>query len=347
MSFFAPDEHFILMDKNQANFWEQPPALEGYISEDDLRMLYDCGIRTAYMFDMKWNSIETSKGVYDWHYADDYVERATRLGYKVLIPSSTYIPQWFPDDWYLWDASGKPFDHHDVAPDTKHAISPWNSEAREYELRFLELLHHRYLATNVLVINSYTLAGETLLPNELACYDPHALASFHAMYGNGEMPANDGRTAAWLKSTYIALLLAQQSILVDTPSREIFTMLHPQLVEFHRPFSNGCDWIADILEQYNSIVKPSVINHIYYTYTMWTNKHQLMCEWAATYHEQVWGGAEYCEGLPMTTPQAIKNGNRGQILAPCYPGIHEKIEPWMINNLKVAAAQWQASEVMV
>ena len=121
-------------------------------------------------------------------------------------------------------------------------------------------------------------------------------------------------------------------------------MLHIAIAHFNNLYGNGCNWIEDILQAYVDNLPGVKINHIYYTWTQWEQYWKQMNSWRQRFNENVFGGAEYAEGLPQTTPRAIANGLRGQILAPCYPGLHDHIEQWMLDNIQASIATWNSSK---
>jgi hypothetical protein len=111
-------------------------------------------------------------------------------------------------------------------------------------------------------------------------------------------------------------------------------MLHPAIGDMQNLYGNGCNWIAEILSHLHKNLPHIQINHIYYTWVQWRQYWNKMNTWKIAFDENVFGGAEYCEGLPTTTPLALQNGLRGLIVAPCYPNIHDHVEPWMLENIK-------------
>jgi hypothetical protein len=133
-------------------------------------------------------------------------------------------------------------------------------------------------------------------------------------------------------------------VLAAQPEREIWMMLHPAIANFAGLYGNGNRWIESILLNLKTQLEPVTINHIYYTWIQWQPYWQVMNSWRERFDERVFGGAEYAEGLPITTPHAIQQGLRGQILAPCYPGIHDHVEPWMLDNIRTAQCLWASKD---
>ncbi len=344
MGFLNNDEFFLLMDIaavgdfNPLRYDLKPTKRYNHIPLDDLKKLSDVGVRTTLPFQCIWDEIETAKGVYDWSYFDNYVNNATKAGMKTILftPTAGY-PSWFPDEYFVWCEDGV----------HREALSPWNDEAQEVYFDFVDRLTKRYSSRNhCMVVSSQLSVGETVLLNVPAFYDPAAVKSFQQFADTDQMPAKgDNQTEVWLRESYIKLIIRQQAFLADTQWREIFVMLHPAIADFGF-YGNGNNWIEEILFELKTQLEPVNINHIYYTWIQWSQYWWIMNKWRDQFDEHVFGGAEYAEGLPMTTPAAIQNGLRGQIIAPCYPGIHDKLESWMVENIRTAQNQWLQSKMV-
>jgi len=343
MSFLHEDEFFLLMDLRQTGAMRPDGSLDfnsidltvDHISDESMKQLRDVGVQTTMPFDCKWGEFEPSNGAYNWRYYDEYVAKAERCGLKTLLFTPTHYPDWFPDDWYVWDV------HRKVH---KEALSPWCEEAQAANSEFNKLLIDRYASESVMVISAQLRCGETVLLNEAAFYDPHAVKSFKRVYGSDSQPVpGDPATEDWLETSYVQMLVDQQRILRDNQSQhEIWMMLHPAIADFPGLYGNGNKWIESILHALKYTLEPVTINHIYYTWIQWQQYWPIMNSWRQRFDENVFGGAEYAEGLPITTPHAINQGLRGQIIAPCYPGIHDKLQPWMLENIRNAQSQWLA-----
>jgi hypothetical protein len=331
MGFLEENEHFLLMDVA----YSRPPEGEWniHLNDRDMAALRGVGIKTALPFGCRWDKIEPSKGIYDWSELDTYVERVHNLGMKVVLFTPSFYPQWFPDDWYVKTASGI----------NKGALSPWCMEAMDYYQKFIELMKVRYTFPTTMVALSHLSDGETYLLNEAAFYDDHAIECYKRIYGEKAFPVpNDLDTEKWFKSYLIGMMLRLQRPLVETPHREIWAMAHPAIANFDL-YGNGCKFIPDVLHAYQTCLNPSTINHIYYTWIQWPMYWPLMNEWSIKYNENIFGGAEYTEGLATTTPAAIQQSLRGQIIAPCYPGSHQSVDAEMLSRIKAANALWESA----
>jgi hypothetical protein len=340
MPFLKDDEFFLHMDIAAAGDYDplryplMPNKFYTHRTLDELKSLREVGVQTTMPFQCIRKEIETSPGVYDWKYLDDYVNQAFKAEMKTILFTTTCgYPDWLPDEYFVKCADGV----------HREALSPWNDEAMCDDITFTKKIMGRYSSKNCLIANSQLSVGETILLNIPAFYDDKAIQSFREFTDSEDSPEpNEGRTEAWLLDSYQKLLVRQQRVLATNQFKEIFVMLHPAIADMGF-YGNGCKWIPDILGELRRQIPGVTINHIYYTWIQWPQYWPIMNEFRERYKENVFGGAEYTEGLPVTAPIAIENGLRGQIVAPCYPGIHDHIEPWMLENLRVAQKQWEDS----
>lgn len=325
-SFFDPDEHFILMDINTIE--------EKLMTPDDLKAFRDAGIRTAEGFQLNWDWVEPEKGVYNWRYLDDYVERVLGCGMKAILKCYTFGPPWLPDAWCVKIASG-------IA---HGCVSPFNEEAVGYALEFYKKVRDRYNQPGkVLVFNSWFSNGETMFSNEPAWFDDAAIASYQKMYGADARPeVGNPLSEAWLKKTLIDFMVAQTQILGENETKEVHTCLHPAIADFPGLYGNGNAWIEDLIAEYHRL--GFVTHHLYYTWIQWGYLWGKMREWARKYNEQMWGGAEGAQNVMTTTPFAIENGLRGLYIGPLHPFYQYKhAEGWMLENIRKANDRWERS----
>ena len=348
MSFLQDDEFYLLMDNpwhGDGDPLRSPPMPQfttQHIAEEGLKKLAGVGIRTTMPFECIWSEIEYEKGKYNWAYLDDYVNRAARVGMKTILYTPMHgYPDWFPDSYFTQckDAEGNLVVH-------REALSPWNWDALSELNEFNRLMMKRYSSKYCLVANSQLSCGETVLLNEPAFYDPLAVKSFQEFSDTEEQPdKDDGMTNVWLLDSYLKMLAYQQTLLAQNEFKEIFVMLHPAIADMPALYGNGCNFIEDILTELTRTIEGVKINHIYYTWIQWGQYWGLMNHWRQRFNEDVFGGAEYSEGIPVTTPNAIAQGLRGQIISPCYPGIHDHgVEDWMLEKIRIGQATWMGSK---
>ena len=349
MPFLQDDEFFLGMDiaavgsYNPLDPIDQPIKKYNHIPAEGLKQLHDCGVRTVMPFQFIWNEMEPEQGKMDWSYLDNYVNTACKAGMKcILFTATAGYPDWMPDSYFVHTpARGGTTDYHV----NRAALSPWNPEAQQVNNDLNRRIMKRYSSKYCLVVNSQLSVGETVLLNEPAFYDPMAIQSYRQYSDTDEIPnPADAMTNNWLLDSYLKMLVEQQTILAQNEFKEIFVMLHPAIADMGF-YGNGCNWIEEILNELTRKIEGVKINHIYYTWIQWHQYWAKMNYWRSRFNENVFGGAEYAEGLPTTTPLAIQNGLRGQIIAPCYPEIHDNLEPWMLENISRAQAQWMQAKV--
>lgn len=346
MPFLQDDEFFLLMDLatvgsyNPLNPIADPLRKYSHIPLEGLKQLHDCGVRTTLPFQFIWNEMEPEQGKMDWSYLDNYVNNACKAGMKcILFTATAGYPDWMPDSYFV-QISDKQGGYKPL----RAALSPWNPEAMQVNNDLNKRIMKRYSSKYCLVANAWLTCGETVLLNEPAFYDPYAIQSYQQYTDTDDIPNSaDTATNNWLLDSYLKLITEQQTILAQNEFKEIFLMLHPAIADMGF-YGNGCNWIEEILSELTRKIEDVKINHIYYTWIQWYQYWSKMNYWRSRFNENVFGGAEYAEGLPTTTPLAIQNGLRGQIIAPCYPEIHDKLEPWMLENIRIAQSAWMQSK---
>ena len=348
MPFLHENEFYLLMDNpwngdlDPLHYPNMPFNRSKHIDEDGLKQLHGVGIQTTMPFTCIWKEIETEKGVYDWSYLDDYVNRAARVGMKTILFTPTHgYPDWFPDDYFVQTRNEE---GHNVVQ--RGVLSPWNWEALGELNHFNKLMMKRYSSSRCLVASSQLSCGETVLLNEPAFYDPLAIKSYQHFADSEDLPSkDDAMTNVWLLDSYQKMLVYQQSLMAQNEFREIFLMLHPAIADMTGLYGNGCNFIEEILAELTRSIADVKINHIYYTWIQWPQYWGYMSYLRDRFHENVFGGAEYAEGIPTTTPHAIANGLRGQIIAPCYPGVHDHgVEDWMLQHIDAGQKLWMSSK---
>lgn len=348
MPFLQDDEFFLLMDLASVGSYNpldplaDPMRRYSHIPADGLKQLHDVGVRTTMPFQFIWNEMETEPGVFDWTYLDNYVNTAWKAGLKcILFTATAGYPEWFPDSYFVQTPARDGTTTFRVC---RAALSPWNPEAMQANNDLNKRIMQRYSSKYCLVANSWLTVGETVLLNEPAFYDPLAIKSYQQYADTEELPnPSDAMTNQWLLDSYLNLVVEQQRILAQNEFNEIFLMLHPAIADMGF-YGNGCNWIQEILTELTRCIEGVKINHIYYTWIQWPQYWARMNYWRSRFNENVFGGAEYAEGLPNTTPLAIQNKLRGQIIAPCYPEIHDHLETWMLDNISNAQKLWMQSK---
>lgn len=336
MKFISDDCTNIVMDQPNTGRDETWPEFDSRsIPLDGLKRLSDVGADIVLEL-VPWHRIESQRGIYDWSLPDEMVERCNRAGMKALLMMTNSVPQWCPDDWYVWDRHGKPIKWHDERElrQTWGCLSPWNAEAMEYEREYIRLCCARYNGDDAMCISAFTQDGEALLPPGLDCiYDPAAQASWRAFAGDHIYPhPKTPLTQVWMRDALTRELLAQQTIYMDMhPSRELVLQLHPVYTGW--PASGVGDvfcYVDEVLK-----LKPSKLHHIVFQAFTPAFQAQGMPSFVSKLTERgisVFTGSEWPDGLAANTPRAIQQGIRGFVTAPLHPYLkRSRIDEWVYD----------------
>jgi hypothetical protein len=316
-----PDERLLFMEM-QTDY--ATPEIR--LPEEDIRMLVDAGIKTCISFCTNWDWIEPQKGVYNFDYYDRRVELLQRAGMKVYLQCQTWFPNWLPDEWKVKGRT-------QVFSD----ISPWNSEGWKYMLDFYAKMCERYNSSTVVVMNSYLTDGETFLPNELSCFDKAALEQYQDIYH--KMPEeHDPDTDAWYNASVVRAYSDIQRVLFNNAYQEIWVTLHPALFG---QYGNGTICLPQILAALRAEFPTANISQLFCTWRQWSGLYPQMKEWSTQFNTNIFGGAEYAEGVVTSVDIAKEQGIRGLLIGPTHPYTnHRRIEPWMLDNIRTALAKW-------
>jgi hypothetical protein len=347
MTFMKDDEFFLLMDLEPAD-----GIMKGIpVDPDNLLRLRDAGIQTAVKY-LDWGAIETKKGKYDWSASDAYVEKMHNAGMKVLLCTYISPPAFFPDEWYTHFAGGRdpavPAYPNDAfgKPQKINTLSLWHAEAQAYSDAFIRKAIKHYSSDDTQLYNAQLTVGETMYHNEPAWFEDVALQAFKDYSHQDRQPfPNDPITEEWLRKTYLDTLIRQQQIFQEQGFGELWSSTHRLIAYFSGLYGNGCKWIDDMYEAYLSNFPTSQLNVIQYTYFPHGSSYwQMELNDMRLYGINIWGGAEYCEGLTPHTPIALAQGLRGLIISPIHPFTgHPQLEPWMVDAISTANGQFKAN----
>ena len=299
MPFLSDTEDFVLaMDMTGYG--------DGHFTDHDLDMLFDAGIRTLLVMDIDWNKLEPAKGKYDWSSLDAYMERATRHGFKVLVECYHDTIKWGSDHWYVWSVRGI----------QKNWISPFNREGVEYMFGFYRKMKERYTTPTSLVINSWAMEGEFLLPD----------CQIRDGAGQYQLPDRE------IHEMFTWMMVEQTRILGDNPWNDVWLMLHPH----HVPD----EWLEEIIAKYAGLGYN--VNWLLYTWKTWVPIWPFMDMLRDKYHLNMFGGAEWAEGIVDTTSHALVHGLRGLLCGPCHPFLpYKQVEPWMVSEIQKSITMFQ------
>lgn len=324
MPFLNDNEHLIHMD--MCVKYEQPKIR---LPADDIKKLVDAGITTAMSFGTDWQWIEPEMGKYDWNYYDDRIKLLTDCGMKVIFQAQTFYPYWIPENWLVKAPGNR----------VERMISPWNSGAWEYAKAYYKMVRDRYNSKDVLVMSSWLADGESLFPNRLCCYDDYALQEYKNQYGDKLPVEGDPDTTTFLVNTYIKVFAELQLIMAENEHNEIWTCMHPALL-WHVPSRELT--IEFILDSFKAMKPETTINHLYCTWSQWQHYFPWMNRIGAR-NGNVFGGAEYAQGVINNTILAIQNNVRGLLIGCCHPHTgYSKVEDWMLANIRQAVNIYRA-----
>lgn len=322
MGWIDNDEFIILMDMEpEAGITSGPN-----VSLDGLKRLRDAGIKTGIKY-VYWNKNEPSKNIFVWNDIDAWAERYHEAGMKLMLSTYTAPALWAHDDWRAMSGPGiyRP-----------GSLSIWNPEAMEASDNFMRKVCKTYNSEDILAFCGWLTNGETVYYNEPSWYDPFAMEAYHKWAGADAKPKKeDPTTEAWLKQSYTEHMVRIQKIFADTPHKEIWTAAHLVIASYTNLYGNGCNWTEDYYVAYKNNIPGVTINVIQYTYhphgAPYLNKIKAIIK---RHGIKVWGGAEYCEGLPVSTPTALETGARGLLISPIHTFTgHKTIEPWMTEAI--------------
>jgi hypothetical protein len=350
MTFICPEEFAIFMDIPQANGQR--------VSVDDLKRLHDAGIQTAFMHGTKRDYLGTKD-------IENNLGRYRNAGMKAIIPLWNFLGNVYPADYYA---------HDDAGTKLIDVFSPWNRDAYNTYLNWLDLYRQHFSSDDCLIITAQARDGEYVMPQEPAFYDDAAIADWRDAGHDGQPDITNQETHDWLKATYTRLLMDQQRILVQQPDQEIWFMLshkkalacrpewqkisdigiwmddkHMQHIGAHpRGWAYGCEWIDDYLTAFQEL-KPAQINHISYNYFPFGQSYwDKIKQDRDVFGMQEWAGAEYASGLRDGNGRlAVEHGLRGIFIGPTHPytGLIG-IQDWMLDEIKKVGrlfeeVQWQ------
>ncbi len=340
--FLRPDDHVLLMD-----VWDNPIPLH------DLRHFRDVGVKTALHF-VPWYLIETAPGVLDWTMIDAWIENDKKAGLKTLLVNNGYVPEFFPEDWYMKAHSGTVF--NSVAKTGWSILSWWNRDAQKASIDFTQRVINRYKSNpTVAHVPGLGKEGETLLvPFEDTWYDDAAIQSFTAW----AMKRHKGDIKSFNRSNFTSYKVwsevrapnstktgfhAPKPPPNDTP-RWLFDTLLPQVLAHHRLFApvswsnlhyafsweSGNFLIKDVYKALGNGVCSIQFTHFPHGNLMW----KAVLD-SNMYDTKLYVGSEWTEGMIPHTPLAIEQGIQGFVTSPIhsYSG-HKATEPWMFDTFK-------------
>lgn len=333
---FLKDDEFIVLMAHNAHRTSDDDTYHVSTLEERIRMR-EAGIQTTHE-QPAWSVLEPSQGNYNYGYLEDIINLNREAGLKSLLQISGWrVPKWIPDEWRA--------KRRDGILETE-ALSFWNEEAEEYSDAFYEKIINRYKdQKDVMFFFGEYQGGEGAYPPTWCLYDTAALEDYKKVYGSSAVPVPDSpetlawfgekildhfiRKACYFRKAYNEIWNCQQ-YLMDTWTKAFGNFKHAETLElFHKTWPK--------------------CNIVLLQYTYFDSSHNQDCKdfvdkLVEISNCEVIVEAMYCKGLPVTTPQAIAKGFRGQILHPAperFSG--EKLEDWMVENIKTSNRLWRES----
>ena len=249
-------------------------------------------------------------------------------GLKSLIQFHGWrVPKWFPNEWRGRTKKGEYED--DV-------ISMWNKEAQEYGDNMYKMLDARYMdQPDVMFFLGEWQGGEGAMRPTHCYHDQAALDDYKSIYGSSAVPdLNTEETTKWLGDKIIEHFLRRGALLYPK-YHEIWNMQQHLMDTWDKAFGNFN--IPEIMNAYRTNFPEACIVFCQATYYDSSHKQdnvEFVDMLRYTYNLEVIVEAMYCKGLPTTTPKAIAQGFRGQIVRPAFEEGALKLEDWMIANIR-------------
>lgn len=335
MRFLVDNEFIILMAHNIHRTYEGDTYHVSTL-EERIRMR-DAGIQTSHE-QPSWNSIEPSQGSYDFAYLDDMINLNREAGMKSLIQLSGWRPpKWMPNDWFPKTKDGVV---------ERDVLSFWNEEAQKYSDAFYQFMIERYKSyKDIIFFFGEWQGGEGAYPPTWCFYDNVALDDYKKTYGSSAIPEPEtSDTMDWFGKKIIEHYVRKGKFFYNAYGN-VWNEQQRLMDNWTKSFGNFVH--LDTLKTYHQLWPDCNIVLLQYTY--FDSSHDQDCKdfvdrLVDVSQCEVIVEAMYCKGLPITTPQAIAKGFRGQILHPAperFSG--EALKDWMIDNIKTSHRLWMES----
>ena len=301
----------------------------------DRKRLREVGIKTAHE-QPPWWSIEPSKGNYDFSCIDDILHKNREADMKTLFYVAGWaLPSWMPNEWRAKTIEGNY---------EKEQLSMWNEEAQQYSDKHFQMLYDKYSDPDILWIFGDYQGGEGAYPPTWCLYDAAAVDDYRKTFGTSAMPEPlHPDTMKWFGDKIIQHFVRKSSILYPRYC-EVWNMQQYLMDTWTKAFGNFVH--LDILKEYRRLWPDGNIVLLQATYYDSAHKADnvvFVDMLRDTVNCEVIVEAMFCKGLPTTTPKAIAQGFRGQLVMPAFEEGATRLEDWMVNNIKVSHDLWTKS----
>lgn len=328
MGFMLPDEHILLMNYNSSITIDATHML----TVDERSKLNELGIRTAIEYP-RWRCVEPEKGKYNFSILDNIIrlnrESCTKTIFSVC---GSELPEWMPSEWFAKQKDGKV---------RREVLSLWNRKAQDYKFSFYEKLIDKFSAPDVLFVLGEYMEGEAILPCEPSFYDDAALDNYKYWDKTSLPDINNPDTKLWLDHTAINYFIELQDLFVKQHN-EIWNMQQWLMNKWSRATINFVQ--PKLMKIYRDTFPSANIMLLQYTY--YDESHpQENVDWVKNIQQisqcETIVEAHFCAGLKETTPKAIAEGFKGQILCPVHSmSGNRKMEHWMYGEIKKSLELW-------
>jgi hypothetical protein len=333
MRFLESDEFLLLMvacEKRALGIWEGQHIL----TVPERIRLREVGIRTVHE-QPPWCWIETSKGWLDHTVMERIINRNREAGLKSLIQIPGWrIPVWVPKEWRARQENGTY---------EEEVLSLWNDEAQAHLLDTMRRLVDVYTAEDVAFFYGEWQGGEGAYPSTWPVYDECALEDYRNRFGAKEKPVPGGpQTLQWFGEKVIEHYAEVHKILYP-PYQQVWNCQQRLMDRWTKSFGNFVQ--PDILQRHRRDYPDGDIVLLQYTY--FDPSHDQDCvafvdKLVEMVNCEVIVEAMFPQGLPETTPKAIRKGFRGQIVHPALevkPGQH--LQDWEVENIRRSHEAWK------
>lgn len=325
-------------DDNRKNYRNHGYGVRQYIlTVQDRKRLYDVGIRTAHE-QPAWQTIEPSKGEYNFDYLDMLINRNREAGLKTLMQIHGWrIPYWMPKEWKARTKEG-------IIED--EVLSLWNKEAQEHGDKLYKVLdEHYWNDRDVAFFFGEWWGGEYVYPMTWCMYDDVAVEDYKSVFGSSAMPEPDTPEMLYWFGKKATEHFIHRAELLYPKFHEIWNMQQYVMDKYSKAYGNFIQ--LDLCKAYRKLHPDGCIVSCQCTYFDELHgkdsilfidflKELVNCEVIVEAH--------YCSGLPKTTPIAIAKGFRGQLVRPAYENAATFLKDSHVNNIKVSIETWRKSK---
>jgi len=328
MGFMRSDEHLLLMNYNSTVTIDATHIM----TLDERIKLNRHGIYTAIEYP-RWTRLEPQKGAYNFEPIETIIRLNREAHTKTILSvCGSELPDWMPNDWFAKQKDGKV---------RREVLSLWNKEAQDYKCKFYEKIIKEFSAPDVMFILGEYMEGEAILPCEPSFYDDAAIEDYNKYWDDSLPDINSKPTKLWLYNTALKYFVDLQKLFIQQHN-EIWNMQQWLMNTWSQSTINYVQ--PELMKMYKE--KFPEANIVLLQYTYYDEYHpQENVNWVKRLRElsncEVIVEAHFCKGLKETTPKAITEGFRGQILCPIHVmSGQSSMETWMYKEIKRSCELW-------